>query len=455
MNRSLDCVPGAIIVADFESLVCAYANDSATEWLGTIAGRRLQAVFPELDCRRLRRRLDRGARFQGTLAGLADSSPDDVVSIHAMRRRTDEADEIVLLLTDESRIARDALIHRKYATMVEASSLETARRLAAFPEQNPNPVLQINSDGEVVYGNPAWCRLIDSATVTDPHHILPNDHATLVSRVLEPKTQVCHGESSSAEVVFRWTYHKVLDGTMVHAYAQDITAQRHEETKRAEATAEVNRSLHEKETLLKEIHHRVKNNLQIISSLLMLQVGQVTSLEGQQLLKESVHRVHSMALIHELLYGVTSIAQIGLLEYAGRLSGSLRNALAPSTRLQVEGEEVEVSVEQAVPVGLILNELLTNAFKYGKPTTPPQRERAWDVKVDIHRVAGGVELSVRDSGPGLPVDFDLARSGSLGLTLVNSLCRQLRATLATSYDDGACFSLTCAVEGGSLPSGTG
>jgi len=136
------------------------------------------------------------------------------------------------------------------------------------------------------------------------------------------------------------------------------------------AESALQRSLAEKETLLKEIHHRVKNNLQIVASLLVLQIDRLSSAEGRSLLTDSVQRVQSMALIHQLLYGSTSLEHVDLSAYARTLAESLRNVLSPTTRVRFDTEPVEVSVERAAPIGLLLNELLTNAFKYGSPSTP-------------------------------------------------------------------------------------
>jgi two-component sensor histidine kinase len=199
----------------------------------------------------------------------------------------------------------------------------------------------------------------------------------------------------------------------------------------------------EKETLLKEIHHRVKNNLQMVSSLLTLQLDQMPDERGRGLLLESVRRVRSMALIHQHLYGSLSLERIDLGSYARDLSETLRQALAPAARVVVEAQSVEISVDRAAPVCLILNELLTNAFKYGAQRAsgaggePTGADVAVRLRVDDRRV----RLSVRDTGPGLPEGFDVRASSSLGLQLVTTLTRQLRGRLDTRNDGGAVFEL--------------
>jgi two-component sensor histidine kinase len=233
---------------------------------------------------------------------------------------------------------------------------------------------------------------------------------------------------------------ELADGMQVLAGVTDIS-------ERLAAEAAVSESLREKETLLKEIHHRVKNNLQIISSLLMLQSDQMPSELGKKLLAESVFRVRSMALIHEQLYGVESLQFIDFGDYARVLTDSLRATLAPSAVVEVVTDVVEVTVELAVPLGLILNELLTNAFKYGLDSPhgffPGPRRIEADVRVEVGLEDGRIRLAVIDAGPGLPADFDPKTSPTLGLQLIRSLNRQLRGELQCDVRHGSRFTVRC------------
>jgi len=194
------------------------------------------------------------------------------------------------------------------------------------------------------------------------------------------------------------------------------------------------RSLREKETLLKEVHHRVKNNLQIISSLLALQADAAAP-ELTRPLLESAVRVRSMALIHQQLYLADDLSHIDLGDYARSMARELVASLAPDARAEIDADAVPVSVDEAVPCGLVLNELLTNALKHGR--SPDGRAR---VAVTLRDHGDRYTLIVRDHGPGLPADFDLQRAGdaaSLGMKLVVSLVQQLRADLSFRTDDGA------------------
>ena len=249
-----------------------------------------------------------------------------------------------------------------------------------------------------------------------------------------------------------------LDGTSFQAETSLVTVYQEgrpfdivgvaDVTERIEAQDAIVRSLQEKETLIKEIHHRVKNNLQIISSLLMLQSDRMPSDAGREFLAESVLQVRSMALIHEQLYGVESLDRIDLGEYARTLAQGLCATLAPTVRVRVDAGVTDITINEAIPLGLILNELLTNAFKYGiaGPGMPDRVRRTGDdcdVQVEVFADDSEVRMAVTDSGHGLPASVDTAKASSLGLTLIRALARQLRGHLAHDVDGGTRFVITC------------
>ena len=202
-------------------------------------------------------------------------------------------------------------------------------------------------------------------------------------------------------------------------------------------------SLHEKETLLKEIHHRVKNNLQMVSSLLSLQMQQMPDGLPRELLAESVRRVRSMAMIHQHLYGSTSLGHVDLGGYVRTLADALRLSIAPAAILHIDSPSTHIAADQAMPVCLILNELLTNAFKHGfllQGVAPSHRSsHDWHVSAVLTQVGRLIRLEVRDRGAGLPTNFKLQGHDSLGLQLVTSLTRQIRGKASARNDDGAVF----------------
>jgi len=192
---------------------------------------------------------------------------------------------------------------------------------------------------------------------------------------------------------------------------------------------ELRRLLQEKETLLKEVHHRVKNNLQVISSLLRMQSDLLKDSEASAALKESEQRVVSMALIHERLYGSRHMDRIDFAEYTHILVGDLFYSYTGSAdhvtgRLNIT--PVLLDVDQAIPCGLILNELVTNALKYAYPPG-----KSGEVVIELGETpAGLVTLSVSDDGVGLPAGFDWQESQSMGLTTVDLLAKQIGGKLS-------------------------
>ena len=206
--------------------------------------------------------------------------------------------------------------------------------------------------------------------------------------------------------------------------ARDIT-ERHRKDEQIKA------SLHEKEVLLKEIHHRVKNNLQVISSLLSLQSEYIQDPEMLRFFRESQNRVRSMALIHEKLYQSSNLARVDFDGYIRELTGQLFRSYVPGGRavaLQLDAQPVSLGIDKAIPCGIILNELVTNALKYAFPG-----EQRGSVYVGCSAAENGtVQLVVGDDGVGLPLGFEMGTTDTLGLKLVNMLCDQLQATLGVS-----------------------
>ena len=205
---------------------------------------------------------------------------------------------------------------------------------------------------------------------------------------------------------------------------------------RARIEEQVKASLREKETLLKEIHHRVKNNLQIIGSMLSLQLPQVKDPEAISLFKESQNRVYTMALIHEKLYQSESMAKVDLPEYIRSLTANLFLSYAVSgnaIRRRINVEEVSLDIDALIPCALIVNELVSNSLKHAFP--PSIQAQRTNQTGEIHIVFRHVDektivLAVEDNGIGLPAGFDIEKCQSMGLKLVNALTRQLRGTLS-------------------------
>ena len=201
-------------------------------------------------------------------------------------------------------------------------------------------------------------------------------------------------------------------------------------------------SIQEKDALLKEIHHRVKNNLQIVSSLLNLQSNQIKDEKSIEAFRESQNRIRSMALIHEKLYRSDNLANIKFDEYINDLGFFLLRAYNDDNRrvrLDVQIDSIALDIDSAIPCGLIVNELISNSLKHGfKPSSPHYSDGAGYIQVRLSQLPKDqIQLVIADNGVGFPPGFDLYKTGSLGLQLVNSLTRQLGGEVTFTNQEGA------------------
>ena len=209
-------------------------------------------------------------------------------------------------------------------------------------------------------------------------------------------------------------------------------------------------SLREKEVLLKEIHHRVKNNLQIISSLFRLQSAYIRDEHDLEIFKESQSRVRSMALIHERLYQSNDLAKIDFAEYTKKLVShllSLYTIHPGNIALNINVDDVFLSIDIAIPCGLIINELVSNCLKHAFPGGTKGKIRvelrmAKDLPVQNERPGNIVTLIVSDNGVGFPEDLDLHNTETLGLELVITLVKQLNGTIEFDRSGGTEFKIT-------------
>jgi two-component sensor histidine kinase len=212
-----------------------------------------------------------------------------------------------------------------------------------------------------------------------------------------------------------------------------------EERKRAEE--QLSASLREKVVLLQEIHHRVKNNLQIISALLSLQSEHVKDAEALQMFEESRNRVRSMALVHEKLYESKDLSRIDFGQYIQNLTHHLLHSYAvdPSIiKLRLEAEEVFLGIDTAVPAGLIVNELFSNSLKHAFPDG-----REGEICIEFRSIGNGqLVLKTIDNGVGLPQDRDLLDGSSLGLQLVDALVHQIEGSMEMEGNGGTTFTIT-------------
>lgn len=212
-------------------------------------------------------------------------------------------------------------------------------------------------------------------------------------------------------------------------------------TKRIEAEEQVKASLKEKEVLLKEVHHRVKNNLQVINSLLSLQARRIKEESIASVFEEIKNRIYSIALVHERLYDSRNLANINFAEYTRILISHLRKTFPANltdVRLEIDDDEVSLQVGKAIPCALIINELVTNALKYAFPG-----ERRGIITVTFKTTGDNkVTLVVADDGVGLPDDFNIDTPKALGMQIINALVKQLHGSLRVDTKGGTAFTIT-------------
>jgi two-component sensor histidine kinase len=222
----------------------------------------------------------------------------------------------------------------------------------------------------------------------------------------------------------------LLVGLIYNRYRLKQQKNRQLEAKQKEITEknhQLERLLTENEWLLREVHHRVKNNLQVIISLLKSQSDFLHDKAALAAVVESEHRVYAMSLIHQKLYKSSNVSSIGMPEYIGDLVEYLRYCFAMSGKVvfELQVDPISLDVQQAVPVGLILNEAITNSFKYAFPCSEEDK-----VTVRLCTTGdGGLSLMIADNGRGLPPDFNLKQDNSFGMLLIGGLTEDLEGTL--------------------------
>jgi PAS domain S-box-containing protein len=216
-----------------------------------------------------------------------------------------------------------------------------------------------------------------------------------------------------------------------HGTNQDITELKEKEE-------EIRKSLQEKEVLLREIHHRVKNNLQIIASLLHLQEDSIDEKEVADVLKESEGRVKSMAMVHEKLYQSPSFSKINLKQYIEKLLSDIIFTYGTPTgsiKTKLIIKDINLNIDTAIPLGLIINELVTNSAKYAFP------QSEGTITIKLKSLPEQMELTISDNGIGMPKDIDIKNSNTLGLQLVNGLVNQLDGELKLDRSHGTEFKI--------------
>ena len=343
------------------------------------------------------------------------------------------------------------MLHKGLQTEIEdRRSTEQAlrrseRRFREMSDLLPQTVYEVDMTGRFLFANRAASTMFGFEADGPPEgrsfleYVAPEDR----ERARNTIAQMYEGSgSTSGEYMFiradGSTFPGLISATVVRdgdrpsgmrGIVVDISEQRH-------VQEVLQNSVTEKELMVKEIHHRVKNNLQIISSLLNLQTSFIRDPVDLALFGESVDRIRSMALIHDRLYKSRDLAGIEFREYIEALVMSLFHLYGqPNVTFAADVQDVRLSIDMAIPCGLIINELVTNALKHAFP----DRRRGTITVSLATRTNGDVELCVADDGVGMPGAFDIAATATLGLQLVTILTNQLTGTLEILKGQGTTF----------------
>lgn len=332
----------------------------------------------------------------------------------------------------------------------EAEVIEQSNLLNTFIDHSPLPIIGLDLEGRVSLWNSAAFGLFgwtQAELFEETIPVIPNEGRLAFNQMLTSALEsrmsqtgeisACRKDGSRLTVnVAISCLHDVSGAPFgFMTIYEDIT-----EKKSAMET--ISRSLREKEVLLQEVHHRVKNNMAVISSLLKMQAMLVDDERTLAALKESQSRIRSMALVHEKLYQSKDFTNIDVKEYVLSLARSIRETYetGPRVDLSLDVDDISLTIDTLVPCGLIINELLSNAYKYA---FAGREGEAMKIALSLKKQkGGGLVLNISDNGAGLPESFDIEKPTGLGLKLVNALTAQLDGKLEARSNGGAHFTVS-------------
>lgn len=326
----------------------------------------------------------------------------------------------------------------------EAALIKSESEHRALLEHSPDIIIRFDTQMRHIYANPA----IEAATGFPPSAFIGKTHrdlgmpdevvdywqSCLTKAIKSGESEIMYFNFQTSSAVMHYES-KVVPEFDAHGAVQSILVLARDVTARREAEDQIKASLAEKELLLREINHRVKNNLQIVSSLLYLQSRDVQMPQVRTVLETSQDRIKAMALVHEKLYQSPDLARIDFGDYIHSLTTELYSSFGLGVSgigLVVDVDEVKLGIDSAIPCGPIVNELVSNSLKHAFPGRSDG-----EIRINL-KTAGEIHtMVVKDNGIGFPVDLDISQVESLGLTIVKALAAQLGGQVSLYTTGGA------------------
>jgi len=366
--------------------------------------------------------------------------------------KIDRGEEIFWPQSDIAEVSELIEHYEQTALTLENRLLETRERYKVLVDISPSGIWLTDKTGNVTYTSAKWNEItgfksenafgkgwIDGIHPDDKQRI-SKDWDTCITSKSDFQAEYCLA-NADGNSQWIWSIASTIKekeneigwiGTIT-----DITDRKTKEKLKI--------SLKEKETLLQEIHHRVKNNMNVVSGLLSLHKSSTQNEEVKQALQESQGRVYAMSAVHESLYNSKNLAEIELIPYLNKLTNSLVQTYSVNPRkvqLKIDGDNVKVNIDKASPLGLMINELISNAMKYAFPD-----ERNGEIVVTTRMQDDQLELSIKDNGVGMPDEIDWKNSSSLGLKLVRTLAEnQLDGSIDMESNNGTKFTIKFNIE---------
>ncbi len=390
----------------------------------------------------------------------------DIEALYGLKHRTYEGDYAIRTKSGETRIwefssapmgrmpdGRRTVVSMALDVTERRAAEEALKKFSLLAHNSSEFIGMCDLAMQPIYVNPAGLRMVGlpdmvaACQVMVQDYFFPEDQSGIAEDFFPRVLREGHG---AVEIRLRhfqtgqpiWVLYSLFSLRDARGEVIGWATVSRDISERRQAEAVIEASLREKEALLKEVHHRVKNNLQVITSLLRLEGARSEVAETKTVLDEMKGRIRSMALLHEALNHSGTVAAVDLREYLAALAREVfaaHNTASSSVHLRLDLASVPAGMDQALPCGLILNELLANALEHGFPDGC-----SGEVLLELHAEEEGrrVRLRVSDSGMGLPADFATRQNDALGLQLVADLAGQLGGTLEIGSAPAAVFTVT-------------